>query len=109
MGQIPLEVGWDDEIDQLWDLVVEVDGEATAIQAMQRAIQTVPLQATTTAPWNRFALDTGPHSKLNCGGYSRRTDGWSANQYSTCTERVKHEVHPALQSRCSRGRHRDAA
>ena len=40
MGQIPLEVGWDDEIDQLWDRVVEAYGEATAIQAMQRAIQT---------------------------------------------------------------------
>ena len=61
MGPIPLEVGWDDEIAQLWDSVVEVYGEATAMQAMQRAVQAVPLQAfrTTTAPWNRFASDTG--------------------------------------------------
>jgi hypothetical protein len=44
MGRIPIEVGWDAEIDQLWDRVVEVYGEAAAIQAMERTVQAVPLQ-----------------------------------------------------------------
>jgi len=87
MGQIPLELGWDAEIDQLWDRVVEAYGEATAIQAMERTLQAVPLQTVQGDNGDVVQVRVGsrPHSRRNCNGYTGRT------------ERVNHDGDKATQ------------
>jgi hypothetical protein len=79
MGEIPIEVGWDDAIEDLWNRVVELYGHAVALQAMKRAIQSVPLQEHQAASGTLVEVRTGYSAAFKaelCDGFTQaRTDG----------------------------------